>query len=761
MSARNPEQRLLNSTVIANGGGRPSLNVIPTILRNTSLGQTWKRNLSWPTLPAVTTANQRVVGLFAVISGGGNFWAASCSGDWQVDYGDGTTATTGSGGTLYKQFSYSASALIGTEAPVTLESSSNLVRRNNHGYLNGDAVQIYNITGNPGVIEGQTYYVISSSTNSFQLTTPATSSVIQFINNGSGSLLPYRVATVSITPQSGQNLTYVNLNVKHNQSNLQNNYTNQWLDLTVSVPSASISNSLFIGMLTGSTIDPRMNMLEQCNIVHSGLLQSTARMFAATPNLASVSASLPNVVTGSFMFTSSPNLISVLLTNTTNLVVANNLYNSCVNLKFASLDMSNVTDASFMFGGCRNLMDAPTLNTRNVINATNMFANCQAMVTAPALDLTGCVTASNMFTTCRNLTTVPIYNTGNIVVADIMFGTCNNLINAPMMDTSKIQNATNMFRQCWNLQNVPAYNLSSVTTTIGMFFECYSLKTVPLGLLNSLTNSCRTTESMFFRCWSLEYLPYFVIPARDTNFMFNSNFSLKSISVAAPSSSTSPAMFQSCTALESINIQFSPTAFTGSTALMFDGCNTLKTVTISGLDNATTGSQMFQNCNYLTDVNLSNTGKMTTMNSMFLNCFSLKTAPTLNTVSASNMSSMFQGCTALSTVPQYDTRNVTNFQSMFSGCTNLTKVPVLDMSSGSSGNFANMVASCPSLQDIVPSGSRFSLSLANCQLSGETLNRIYDALPSASGQTITVTGNFGTATHNTGSVVAKGWTVVP
>jgi hypothetical protein len=70
-----------------------------------------------------------------------------------------------------------------------------------------------------------------------------------------------------------------------------------------------------------------------------------------------------------------------------------------------------------------------------------------------------------------------------------------------------------------------------------------------------------------------------------------------------------------------------------------------------------------------------------------------------------------------------------------------------------------MFATCPSLQRMSATGFAFSFSLANCQLSGAQLDAIYTALPSVSGQTITVSGNFGTATHDPTIATTKGWTV--
>jgi hypothetical protein len=59
------------------------------------------------------------------------------------------------------------------------------------------------------------------------------------------------------------------------------------------------------------------------------------------------------------------------------------------------------------------------------------------------------------------------------------------------------------------------------------------------------------------------------------------------------------------------------------------------------------------------------------------------------------------------------------------------------------------------------SGMRFSFTVANCQLSAVALNEIFTGLPVVTGQTITVTGNYGTsqAGYNPSIATSKGWTV--
>jgi surface protein len=148
------------------------------------------------------------------------------------------------------------------------------------------------------------------------------------------------------------------------------------------------------------------------------------------------------------------------------------------------------------------------------------------------------------------------------------------------------------------------------------------------------------------------------------------------------------------------------------------------------------------------------------MNAMFNNCFALTTVPLFNTGAVINMNSMFSGCAALTTVPLFNTAAVTSMNAMFNNCTSLQSVPALVTTAvTSSAGFSIMFNSCSSLSRVEARNFRFTFSLVSCKLSAAALDEIYTNLPSVTGQTITVTGNWGTVTDNPAIAQAKGWTV--
>jgi surface protein len=144
-------------------------------------------------------------------------------------------------------------------------------------------------------------------------------------------------------------------------------------------------------------------------------------------------------------------------------------------------------------------------------------------------------------------------------------------------------------------------------------------------------------------------------------------------------------------------------------------------------------SSMFSGCQSLKEVPALDTSNVTVMNNMFSGCQCLTATPSFNTVKVTNMTTMFVNCIALQTIGQLNGTAVTTLTSLFSGCSSLSALKII--------NF------------------KITFSVASCKLSATALNEIYTNLPTVTGQTITVTGNYGTTSDNPAIAQAKGWTV--
>ena len=238
--------------------------------------------------------------------------------------------------------------------------------------------------------------------------------------------------------------------------------------------------------------------------------------------------------------------------------------------------------------------------------------------------------------------------------------------------------------------------------------------------------------------------------------MFNTCRALQSVPLFDTSSVTSMyQMFYACSALQSVPL-FDTSSVT-SMYQMFYACSALQSVPLFDTSSVTSMFQMFLSCTSLQSVPLFDTSSVSNMGGMFHSCPSLQSVPLFDTSSVTNMGLMFLNCYALQSVPLFDTGSVTSMYQMFATCLSLQTIPALDCST--STNMTNFAINCNGLKRCQATGIKVSTSFANCTLGPDELNEIYTNLATVTGKTITVSGNYGTASDNPAIATAKGWTV--
>ena len=133
----------------------------------------------------------------------------------------------------------------------------------------------------------------------------------------------------------------------------------------------------------------------------------------------------------------------------------------------------------------------------------------------------------------------------------------------------------------------------------------------------------------------------------------------------------------------------------------------------------------------------------------------------VGTHSITSMMDMFSSCSSLQTIPLLDTSSVRNMMAMFSNCSSLQTIPLLDTSLVTSMDY--MFSNCPSLQRNNMLGTKAPVSYTNCLLSKAALVIIFNNLATATGQTITITGNYGASLLTAADrliATDKGWTII-
>ncbi len=200
-------------------------------------------------------------------------------------------------------------------------------------------------------------------------------------------------------------------------------------------------------------------------------------------------------------------------------------------------------------------------------------------------------------------------------------------------------------------------------------------------------------------------------------------------------------MFRSCSALVKLNCSNWNISSITNWANAFLACYGLVSfIAPSGAVNSTNLQNLFGSCNSLDKLDLSG----------------------WDVSSVSNMSGIFSGCFSLRdlNLTGWNTSAVTNASNMFNTCSALDKIPALNLSAVNTLSSAGFCGSSSSLTRMQATGINVSVNMSNCMFGATALNEIYTNLSnSGAGKTITVTGNYGTASDDPSIATAKGWAV--
>jgi hypothetical protein len=234
----------------------------------------------------------------------------------------------------------------------------------------------------------------------------------------------FRQAIVTITPQAGQNLNTVNLNLRHSTPTVA--YSTGVLDVRVGAP--------YISGFSLNTSNVGFRMLRQFEWVGACSISDFASMFSGCTSLTSIPA-----------------------------------LNTAAGTSFAS-----------MFNNCYSLTSIPALNTAAGTSFANMFSGCTSLTSIPALNTAAGTSFANMFYNCYSLTSIPALNTAAGTSFTSMFYSCTSLTSIPALNTAAGKSFTSMFSGCTSLTSIPALNTAVGTSFTSMFSGCTSLTSVEL-----------------------------------------------------------------------------------------------------------------------------------------------------------------------------------------------------------------------------------------------------------------------------------------
>jgi len=380
------------------------------------MATTYTRPSDWLTMLTVASSAQTFVGLFAVRNNESNYVAlkmTTSTGNYQVDWGDGTVTTHASNTNAEYQYTYSAI------------SESTLSSKGYKQVL----ITVTPVTGNITGLNTIVPHSVLGAVVAKKVTW------LEFLIN-----LP-NLTSLSIAPTGATNPRH------------------PWLEkVTISHLGSLTSLSSAFSQLSG---------LKAVNITATTTgITNTAYMFNACASLISVNLfNTSNVTSTTSMFAYCNSLEQVPNFNLSKVITAIGMFGSSSKLKTVpAFDMRLTTDFSGMFANCSNLTEIPLIDTRSGVNFATFAQTCPKLRTVANLDMSKATNAINAFQGCSSLDNFPAITLGVANLSSFLIH-CNTLKTVGDMDVSKATTLSSFFGgNNFSLRTLPALNLNSGTT---------------------------------------------------------------------------------------------------------------------------------------------------------------------------------------------------------------------------------------------------------------------------------------------------------
>ena len=413
---------------VINGRGTWGVRaLVPTVISTSS---NWTRPADWLALNAPTNSTEQFTGLLAITNDDSNYvtLGANSTGNYTVDWGDGTVTTHAGGSIAEKKYDYSAIS------DATLSS---------RGYKQ----VVVKLTG----------------TNITVLYTNRPHSAISSIaTNVLYTWLEYHINLPNCT------------SIVSNKAGFTNGAFQTWVE--------KVTINKLGNVTTFASIFNVFYALQEVVInATTTSVTSTVSMFSNCYNLKSVSLfDTSNVTNITTMFEQCYSLETIPSFNFGSVITAQQPFANCYSLTTVpALNLGNATSVYGMFQSCQNLKTIAGLTTTKATEFSFMFAACQSLETVPLFDTSKGVSMGNMFQSCQSLTEVPAFDTSLVTQFTNMFISCYSLKSLPLLNTVKGITFTQMFASCPSLDELPALNLTAGTTFTSMFNGAGSIAKAP------------------------------------------------------------------------------------------------------------------------------------------------------------------------------------------------------------------------------------------------------------------------------------------
>ena len=346
--------------------------------------------------------------------------------------------------------------------------------------------------------------------------------------------------------------------------------------------------------------------------------------------------------------------------------------NGNTNITKAVFDASFInyapTSTASWFHDCTKLATIEgldNLNTEKITDMSEMFSGCKALTTIYCNYACTCSSSSEMFNGCTSLKgAVPFDSSKNgVSMANPYTGYFTATVE---FEAYAVEDGTTLTFYYDVQRDTRTGTVYSVTDD-GRIPEWANSGQVTKVVFRAFFNYYRpsSTSRWFYNCTALETIEGIenlnTENVIDMSLMFNGCESLTSVDVSGFNTANVTemySMFDGCSALTALDVSGFNTANVTDMGYMFNGCAALASIDVSKLNTERVRfmESMFNGCAALTTLDVTNfaTERVRYMDNMFRNCSALTTIKCDNTWTCGTSTDMFKGCTALKGAVEYD-----------------------------------------------------------------------------------------------------------
>lgn len=470
--------------------------------------QTWARPSDWLPMPNIQ-GQQKAVILVEIDELGYNWVGFVASGNYTIDWGDGSSPVNLTSGTVTgKNISWStissstlmsngcrqAIVTIYPQSGQTLTSLDFDVRRNDTSFNQSSIIMEIAISGS-----NLTNLTITDKPN-LRVTSHRALKKVALYGASSITDFSYMFAKCSSLRE-----VHIDPEFTASATNMSFMFSETLLDTAPTMNVSAVTNAAFMFYATHTlrkTPDYNFSnclnmasMFEECQLldtlgnINSHAAQDTNKMFFDARSLPETTGiNLHSSTNTASMFYSNFSLQSIKIINAPASINATSMFDYCLNLRnvhFINMPVSVTTSSAFH--QCGSLEYVGTVNMPLAQTANHMFDQNDRLKFIKSINASSLVNISS-FLGYASIKRLPSLNTSTVTTANYSFFSCVNIRQYPTLDLSNCQYLTGTFQDNKALVSIPFTDISKATQTNYLLASVRNYFSISSLNLNAATN---------------------------------------------------------------------------------------------------------------------------------------------------------------------------------------------------------------------------------------------------------------------------------